>query len=350
MGSPGDVYILHNCALREGLLKIGLTARTAGIRAAELRTTGVPEKFLVLFSQRVSDAPEVERRLHARFDEYRYSDDREFFFVSPSRAITALIEEAEAVGKESRSAGESANVLPALIEMYGSLLDPSLKSVTIEVGDGVPASVVSSTSRDGHEAVFRRDIDFLSGKDGPYFPSTGEAAAVARLLLALGPYSLVTATPLFSRQGAQLIADMHERAELDARTLRSILIQAIGMRQRSTLHAIEAQIRCELDLPSHNLNIVSVNEYEGRFLLSLNRDSEPAQDLHISAEHDYDYQDSYSCAIVTKETIEELDLHDAIDIGYRYSPKTWTSDGPYIQVMGKTSAGIPFEQSFWFLP
>jgi hypothetical protein len=350
MGSPGEVYILHNCALRGGLLKIGLTARTAGIRAAELRTTGVPEKFLVLFSQRVSDASEVERRLHARFAEYRYSDDREFFFVSPSRAITALIEEAEAVGKDSRSADESANVLPALIEMYGPLLDPSLKSVTIEVGDGVPASVVSSTKRDGHEAVFRRDIDFLSGKDGPYFPSSGEAAVVAGLVLALGPYSLVTATPLFSRQGAQLIADMHERAELDDRAISSVLSQAIRMRQKPSPDAIEAQLRCELELPSHNLNIVSVNEYDGRFLLSLNRDFEPAHDLRISSEHDYDYQESYSYAIITEEAIKELDLHDAVDIGYRYSPKTWTSDGPYIQVMGKTSAEIPFEQSFWFFP
>jgi hypothetical protein len=143
---------------------------------------------------------------------------------------------------------------------------------------------------------------------------------------------------------------MHERAGLDDRIISSILTQAIGTRQKSTLDAIEAQLRCELDLPSHNLNIVSVNEYKGHFLLSLNRDFEPVHDLHISAEHDYDHQDSCSCAILTEETIDELDLHDAIDIGYRYSPKTWTSDGPYIKVMGKTSAGIPFEQSFWFFP
>src|SRR5260370_29156097 len=91
---PGEVYVLHNCGLQEGLVKIGLTDRTARIRAAELRTTGVPRKFLVLYSQRVSNAREVEKRLHERFAEYRYSDDREFFFISPNRAIKALIREA----------------------------------------------------------------------------------------------------------------------------------------------------------------------------------------------------------------------------------------------------------------
>jgi hypothetical protein len=234
--------------------------------------------------------------------------------------------------------------------MYGPLLDPSLKSVVIEVGDDVPTSIVSSTSRDGHEAVFRRDIDFLSGEDGPYFSSPGEVAVAARLLLALDPYSLVTSTPLFSKRGTQLVADMHERAELDDRMISSILAKGIRLPQKSTLDTIEARIRCELDLPSRNLSIVSVNEYEGRFLLSLNRDSEPVSGLHVSADHDYDNQDNYSRAIITEETVEELDYHEVIDIGYRDSPKTWTSDGPYIQIAGKTSTGIPFEQSFWFFP
>lgn len=83
MGTPGEVYILHNCGLREGLLKIGLTGRTAETRAAELMTTGVPDKFIVLFSWHVKDAHEVEARLHARFAEFRYNDSREFSTSRP---------------------------------------------------------------------------------------------------------------------------------------------------------------------------------------------------------------------------------------------------------------------------
>jgi hypothetical protein len=43
-------------------------------------------------------------------------------------------------------------------------------------------------------------------------------------------------------------------------------------------------------------------------------------------------------------------MGDAIEIGYRESPATWTSDGPQIQVTGTLSTGIPFEQWFSFLP
>lgn len=79
MGDPGEVYILHNCSFRPGLLKIGMTTTRAEARAKQLRTTGVPEHFTVLFSLHVADAEDVERRLHARFDEHRATSDREFW-------------------------------------------------------------------------------------------------------------------------------------------------------------------------------------------------------------------------------------------------------------------------------
>ena len=50
MSGPGELYVLHNCGLREGLIKIGLTTKTVGQRVAQLNTTGVPDKFIVLFS------------------------------------------------------------------------------------------------------------------------------------------------------------------------------------------------------------------------------------------------------------------------------------------------------------
>jgi hypothetical protein len=97
----------------------------------------------------------------------------------------------------------------------------------------------------------------------------------------------------------------------------------------------------KLDLPAHNLQVVSVNECDGHFLLSLNKGSEPLRNLQISTDNDYDYRDPVSYAVVTRSVV---------DIGYRCSPATWTSDGPRIRIEGKNSAGIPFEQFFSFLP
>jgi hypothetical protein len=172
MGNPGEVYILHNCGLREGLLKIGLTTRTAEIRAKELTTTGVPQNFLVLFSQHVSNVDAVEDRLHARFAEYRYNDSREFFFISPTRAISALLEEAEVIVRQFPKDRECEEVLPSLIKMYGSFLDPSLKAAVIETGCEVPTSLVCSMSRGGDEVVLRRDMDFMAGKVVPTSPQS----------------------------------------------------------------------------------------------------------------------------------------------------------------------------------
>jgi hypothetical protein len=143
---------------------------------------------------------------------------------------------------------------------------------------------------------------------------------------------------------------MHERTKLDVQAIKTIADDATAKCQGSTLDAIEAQIRSKLDLPVHSLQVVSVNEYDGHFVLSINKESEPLRNLRISTDDDYDYRDPVSYAVVTRSVVDELDHFDAIDIGYRCSPATWTSDGPRIRIEGRNSAGIPFEQFFSFLP
>ena len=353
MGVPGEVYILHNCSLREGLLKIGLTTRTAETRARELWTTGIPDKFTVLFSWRVNNAAEIERRLHARFAEFRVSDSREFFQVSPSRAISALLEEAGILVKGLPADHDDADTLPSLISIYGPLLDPGLRAVTIEIGKGLPTSLVCSLNRDGDEVVLRRDLDFVYGENEPYFASATDATAAARLLLTLDPYSLIMVTPLFSERGAQLIADMYERARLDDRAMKAILEDAKTKSAMTTIDLMEVSIRRKLSLPAHKLELVSVHEHDGHFLLSLVKGSKPLYNLRIQPDddnEDRDPREPVSCAIVTRDFVDELDYFDVIDIGYRDSPATWTSDGPRIRVTGIAPTGVPFEQIFAFLP
>lgn len=235
--------------------------------------------------------------------------------------------------------------------MYGPLLDPDLKSVIVEVGDGLPTSLVCYLRRHGDEVVLRRDMDFVQNDDLPYFASAADAADAARHLLALDPYSLIMTTPLFSDQGGQLIADMYERKELDEHAIRQVIEKARASCGADTVDGVEAWIRSDLELPARRLEIVLVQEHAGKFLLSLCGGRQAASDLHVEDAYEgWDPHEIVSTAVVTRSTVDELDPFDTLEIGYRSSPATWTSAGPEIRVSGTTAEGMPFEQTFSFLP
>ena len=69
--SAGFVYVMINPAMRE-IVKIGLSRRTSQVRAKDLKITGVPDDFIVVYDELVTDCDFVEKRLHQRFDDYRY--------------------------------------------------------------------------------------------------------------------------------------------------------------------------------------------------------------------------------------------------------------------------------------
>src|SRR5262245_59318445 len=76
----GYVYILSNPALRDDLLKIGMTTLTPEERAQELsRETAVAAPFEVEHSVQVPDCAAAESLIHTRLDRYRWNSRREFF-------------------------------------------------------------------------------------------------------------------------------------------------------------------------------------------------------------------------------------------------------------------------------
>ena len=87
----GYVYILVNSSFPE-LVKIGRTTKTPEGRAAELSATGTPGRFVVAYSALVENCIEVEAEMHAFFSKQRHTNDREFFEISSSSAIDALID------------------------------------------------------------------------------------------------------------------------------------------------------------------------------------------------------------------------------------------------------------------
>ena len=85
----GFVYVMSNPSIARGLLKIGKSDRDPKkFRANELRTTGVPEPFVVEFLALVEDADALESAVHNFLSQYRNTSDREFFPAPFQKRLT----------------------------------------------------------------------------------------------------------------------------------------------------------------------------------------------------------------------------------------------------------------------
>jgi len=82
------IYILINEAM-PGYVKIGKTNNLEQ-RIRSLDTTGVPLPFECFYACKVKDAVFVERQLLDAFLDHRVRSSREFFEISPERAVAAL--------------------------------------------------------------------------------------------------------------------------------------------------------------------------------------------------------------------------------------------------------------------
>lgn len=104
----GHVYALTNASM-PGLVKVGMTTRAPGERAAELSaSTGVPTPFAVVFDIAVNDVFEAENAVHDRLTMmgYRLTGDREFF-NAPLKTVIAVMTEVGGVAPAPMSASSS---------------------------------------------------------------------------------------------------------------------------------------------------------------------------------------------------------------------------------------------------
>ena len=76
----GFVYVLFNPTIT-GMVKIGLSTDSSEARARALHTTGVADRFHVVYDELVSDCELVEYKMHTRFAELRHNSRREFFVM-----------------------------------------------------------------------------------------------------------------------------------------------------------------------------------------------------------------------------------------------------------------------------
>jgi hypothetical protein len=78
--NEGVIYVMRCAAHSKDIFKIGLTKRSSEIRSSELeRTTGSPDKFLVVEEWYVSDCYRAEKEIHEKLVRFRFNPNREFF-------------------------------------------------------------------------------------------------------------------------------------------------------------------------------------------------------------------------------------------------------------------------------
>jgi hypothetical protein len=94
----GYVYILTNPSFRSDWIKIGKSSREVDVRSKELDNTAVPLPFEIYATLKTSKYNVIERKLHTIFTDLadaRIRKNREFFNISPDKALVYLKLEAE---------------------------------------------------------------------------------------------------------------------------------------------------------------------------------------------------------------------------------------------------------------
>jgi hypothetical protein len=211
--STGFVYVMINPAM-QGLVKIGLTKKSSGERTKRLRGTGVPDDFIVVYDDLLTDCELIEKRLHKRFDEYRYKPNREFFQIPIREAIRGLMEESVGFIVPRVGADGGVEILPELKKKYPNYLKPDFHSIKITHSGGV---VYLESIRYRHaglkdEIVERTDLSFIAEDDGDMFQISRDPTDNARLFVhQLDEYSMIHCTDLFTHEACVDIAQRHER-------------------------------------------------------------------------------------------------------------------------------------------
>jgi hypothetical protein len=86
---PGIVYVLTNPEM-PGLIKIGITSGDIEARIRSLDNTSVPVSFVCFYAAEVTDPNRVEKAVHEAFGDHRVRPNREFFRLSPDKAVAII--------------------------------------------------------------------------------------------------------------------------------------------------------------------------------------------------------------------------------------------------------------------
>jgi T5orf172 domain len=163
--TQGYLYVLSNPSI-PGLLKIGRTDREPDLRARELRTTGVPQPFVLEHYVLVKDSFSAEKQAHSLLQTKgaRMSPDREFFSVDLRQAIEVL----DLISGPSNETDFSC--FHKLAELAKATLPLNFKASTFEEAE-VVAHRLASLGRRGYPAAVREAAEIFehAHPHGPKF-------------------------------------------------------------------------------------------------------------------------------------------------------------------------------------
>lgn len=209
MGQPGSVYVLLNPSM-PGMVKVGFTKHEPERRARELRTTGVPERFVVLWHEYVSDAEAVEAKVHEELEGHRVDRRREFFRVAPKVAIAAVMNAADGMRITSPAAGDFVEVLNRLRDVHGSLIRSDLVSACVLITkDSVVLRTTAGTAGPGETQLTDSDLEVIWGEEGSWFSLEATARENADRLLEFDEYTLLMTTDLISPAEGERLDRLH---------------------------------------------------------------------------------------------------------------------------------------------
>jgi hypothetical protein len=132
----GFVYIFSNPAFPT-LVKIGRTSKDpTEDRLKELNTTGVPQPYRCEYYALVGDHIGLEKKLHEKFESSRTNDNREFFEIDYTSAITAIRDLAPEYGQIKYEETKNQNS-EKLTKLKEENQNPDNKKVKISAADDV---------------------------------------------------------------------------------------------------------------------------------------------------------------------------------------------------------------------
>ncbi|MFJ4254115.1 GIY-YIG nuclease family protein [Microbacterium sp. NPDC090003] len=204
----GAVYVLHNCSMA-GLVKIGMTTGTAEDRAKQLYTTGVPAPFVVLFSQPSRDPLKLERAVHEALAEFRDNTGREFFRVTPRRAIETIIAEAaDDVPLMHPTAERDITVL--LRTRWGSALSQDLTHARLK-HTAFGTTLIADFKNSLGSRLSKTDLEIIWDDDAPFFAADMSVDEAAERFTELDAVTLLMTTDLLDPAVGEAIDDARRK-------------------------------------------------------------------------------------------------------------------------------------------
>ena len=207
----GFVYILLNPAF-PNLIKIGRTVRDPQVRAKELSCqTGVPDDFIVLYDEMVSDAKKVEDILHNRFIAFRAKRNKEFFRMPPKEAIMALQEIAKQFPVPTDIITLRVELLSHFKRYFKDYIDPLIISIDLILMPGLCyLDICKQSPSDGRIVNIQEEVP-LSGLLAPESPTLDDLRHNEALLKSCDAYDWIMISNLFQEEIASKIAEEWER-------------------------------------------------------------------------------------------------------------------------------------------